>query len=122
MKPGPTIIRKCSVCTKPVKQHTIGSGNTFGATFWTDGKREASMLPDQPWMVICPHCHSTLWIDELETLGETGPWGDGRGKFKDAIEYETPSLDDYLTALGKGEDTPEKERYVRLRVLISVQN
>lgn len=115
MTPGPTIIRKCSVCSQPVKQHTIGSGNTFGATFWTDGKREAPMLPDQPLMVICPHCHSTLWIDELETLGEIEPWGKGRGKFRDAIEYETPSLDDYLTALGKGAGTPEKERYVRLR-------
>jgi hypothetical protein len=73
------------------------------------------MLPDQPWMVICPHCHSPLWIDELETLGEIEPWGEGRGKFKDAIEYETPTLDAYLSALGKGADTPEKERYVRLR-------
>jgi hypothetical protein len=115
MTPGPTIIRKCTACTKPIKQHTIGSGNTFGATFWTDGKREAPMLPDQPWMVICPHCHSPLWIDELETLGEIEPWGEGRGKFKEAIEYGTPTLDDYLTALGKDADTPEKERYVRLR-------
>lgn len=115
MSPGPTIILKCSVCSKPVKQRTIKSGNTFGSTSWTDGKRETPMLPDQPWMVMCPHCHSPLWIDELETLGEIKPRGKRGGKFKDAIAYETPTLVDYLAALGKGADTPEKERYVRLR-------
>ena len=44
MLPGPTIIKKCLVCSKSIEHHTIGSGNTFGATFWTDGKREAPML------------------------------------------------------------------------------
>jgi len=68
MLPGLTIIKKCSACSKLIKQETISSGNTFGATFWTDGKREAPMLPEQPWLVMCPHCHVPLWIDELEEL------------------------------------------------------
>ena len=115
MTPGPTIIRKCSACLKSIKQHTIGSGNTFGATFWTDGKRDASMLPDQPWLVMCPHCHVPLWIDELEKLGQTEPWGDEQGKFKDASEYEKPSLDDYFALIANGVGDPQKERYVCLR-------
>ena len=53
MRPGPTIIKKCSVCSELIQQHTIRSGNTFyGAIFWTDGKREAPMFPDQPRLVI----------------------------------------------------------------------
>jgi hypothetical protein len=115
MTPGPTIVKKCSACLKSIKQHTIASGNTFGATFWTDGKREAPMLPDQPWLVMCPHCHELLWIDELEELGEIEPWGDDRGKFKDAREYEEPSLDDYFALIGNGAGDPQKERYARLR-------
>ncbi len=115
MTPGPTTIRKCSVCSKSIVEHTIGSGNTFGATFWTDGKRKAPMLPDQPWLVMCPHCHAPVWIDELEQLGEIEPWGKQDGRFKDAITYELPSLDDYFAILEKGLETPGKERYVRLR-------
>ena len=70
MRPGPEIIRKCVSCTVPMAQVTIKSGNTFGATLWTDGKMEAPMLPDLPWFVKCPHCHSLLWIDEQVELGE----------------------------------------------------
>lgn len=116
MIPGPIIIRKCSVCSKSIKQRTIGSGNTFGATFWTDGKREAPMRPDQPRLVLCPHCRASLWINELEELGEVEFTGDGHGKFKDAISYETPSIDDYVALLEKGVSSQEKERYVRLRL------
>ncbi len=115
MTPGPTIIRKCPACLKSIKQHTIRSGNTFGATFWTDGKREAPMLPDQSWLVMCPHCHVPLWIDELEELGQTEPWGDEQGKFKDAREYESPSLEDYFALIANGVGDPQKERYARLR-------
>jgi hypothetical protein len=100
---------------KSIKQHTIGSGNTFGATFWTDWKSEAPMLPDQPLLIVCPHCHELLWIDELEELGKIEPWGDEHGKFKHAREYEIPSLDDYFALIANGAGDPQKERYTRLR-------
>lgn len=114
MLPGPTIARRCSSCSKQIAQDTIASGNTRGAIFWTDGKREAPMLPDQPMLVRCPHCHTLVWIDELEELGEI-PWGDRGGRFKDAINYELPSPDNYFAFLAKGIETPDKELYVRLR-------
>lgn len=114
MTPGSTIIKKCSACSKLIEQHTCASGNTFGAIIWTDGKREAHMLPDQPWLVICPHCHEPLWIDELEKLGEAEPLGDERDKFKDAREYKKPSQDDYFGLLANGIAELKKERYVRL--------
>jgi hypothetical protein len=72
------------------------------------------MRPDQPWLVTCPHCHAPLWIDELEELDKIDPWEERHGKFKDAITYESPSLNNYFTLLEKGVFTPEKERYVRL--------
>lgn len=115
MLPGPTIVRECSSCSKPIAQDTIASGNTFGATCWTDGKREAPMLPDQPWLVMCPHCHALLWIDELEEIGEIEPWGERDCKFENAIEYELPSHDEYFAFLEKDIGTPDKQRYVRLR-------
>ena len=116
MLPGPTIIKKCLVCSKSITHHTIESGNTFGATFWTDGKREAPMLPDQPRLVMCSHCNASLWIDELQELGEIEYSEDWPQKFKDAIAYKTPSIEDYVALLAKGVSSPEKERYVRLRL------
>ena len=119
MTPGPTIIRECSACGKHIAQHTIVSGNTFGARFWTDGKRDAPMLPDQPWLVKCQHCGTLLWIDEQEQVGEIDPWAsetDDSIRFADARPGLTPTLHEYAEFLGAGVSDRNKERYVRLRV------
>ena len=118
MTPGPTIIRKCSACGKHIAQHTIGSGNTFGARFWTDGKRNTPMLPDQPWLVKCQHCGTLIWIDEQTQVGEISPWGsetDARNLFPEARSVSIPTLQDYADFLVAGEIDKNKERYVRLR-------
>lgn len=118
MTPGPTIIRKCSACGKHVAQYTIVSGNTFGARFWTDGKRDAPMLPDQPWLVKCQHCGTLIWIDEQTQVGEIAPWGseaNDRNRFPEARPGSTPTLQDYADFLDAGESDKNKERYVRLR-------
>lgn len=118
MTPGPTIIRQCSACGNHIAQHTIGSGNTFGARFWTDGKRDAPMLPDQPWLVRCRHCNTLVWIDEQKQVGEIDSWGSetrDADKFPDARPATTPTFQDYAGFLGAGVRDKEKERYVRLR-------
>ena len=114
MLPGPTIIKKCSACSNLIGEHTIASGNTFRARFWTDGKRDAPMLPDHPWLVKCPHCNALLWIDEQETLGEIKPW-DRSGTFSNSRACETPSAQDYFSMFEKSISDLGKERYVRLR-------
>ena len=118
MTPGPTIIRKCSACGKHIAQHTIGSGNTFGARFWTDGKRDAPMLPDEPWLVKCPHCSALVWIDEQKEVGKIEPWGP-KGKasdrFEDARPASEPNLAEYTAFLSAGVLRRKKEHYVRLR-------
>ena len=70
MTPGPTIIYQCYKCEGNFKYPTIGSGNTFGARFWSDGKKDAPMLPDQPWLIKCPNCDALIWRDELKQIGE----------------------------------------------------
>ena len=119
MTPGPTIIRKCSICGELIAEYTINSGNTFGARFWTDGKTDAPMLPDAPWLVKCKHCEELLWIDEQEQIGKIEPWGileEDDSKFKDALPPVTPSLQDYFTGLSTGVFERRKERYLRLRI------
>ena len=116
MLPGPTIIKRCSFCSKSIEHYTVASGNTFGATFWTDGKREAPMLPDQPLLLLCPHCNAALWIDELEELGEFEYSENRPNKFNDAIPCKTPSINNYVTLLERGVGSREKERYLRLQL------
>ncbi len=115
MLPGPTIIKKCLKCSGLIEEHTIESGNTFGAIFWTDGKRDAPMLPDQPWLVKCPHCQTLLWIDEQEEVTEIEPFGDD-GEYKGAKSYSLPCLQDYFDELAKNNLNREKEPYVRVRL------
>ena len=58
------IIRECPHCKAHVVQEETVSGNTIGAKFCTDGKREAKMLPDHPALVKCPACSGLFWVDE----------------------------------------------------------
>lgn len=120
MTPGPTLIMKAPGCTMPVKFSTIASGNTFGATFWTDGKREAPMLPDQPWLRKSPSEGVLFWADQCKEIGQIDFF---RGEEEENEEWrnleyaEEPSEADYLTALSSGiADTDEKKRYLRMRL------
>ena len=58
------IVRECPHCKAHVVQEETVSGNTIGAKFYTDGKREAKMLPDHPWLVKCPDVQRLFWVDE----------------------------------------------------------
>ena len=114
MIPGPTIFRACSDCAKAIRQNTVASGNTFGATHWTDGKCEAPMFPDSPWLIKCPECQALLWIDELEELGQASILDAEYFAF-DGVRCEIPSQAEYLSFLETGTHTPTKEQYLRLR-------
>ena len=112
---GPTIVRRCSACSKPIGQHTVASGNTFGAEFWTDGKVDAPMLPDQPALVSCPHCRMPVWMNELEILGRV-PYRKLKDAFPDAkMEYESVFPLDYFAILTNKPRTRTTERYLRIR-------
>ncbi|RLB36823.1 MAG: hypothetical protein DRH12_15255 [Deltaproteobacteria bacterium] len=113
---GPTIIKKCSACSGLIEEYTILSGNTFYAKYWTDGKCEAPMLPDQPWLVKCPHCQSLIWIDEQEKVAEINELSlDTNADYDQAEPYDMPGLEDYFGILEKNKLTREKELYVRIR-------
>ncbi len=118
MLPGPTLIRECSSCGKHIEQRTLMSGNTCGAVFWTDGKRDAPMLPDYPLFGKCPHCGAILWIKQQKEVGELGMWSAGNSdaeKFADAQPALFPTVQDYAGFLKAGMNDKRKERYVRLR-------
>ena len=56
MIPGNAKIVKCPYCGTKKELFTMLSGNTFGATYWSDNKRIAPMLPMVSPVQKCPSC------------------------------------------------------------------
>ncbi|HTH46229.1 MAG TPA: hypothetical protein VMB21_01835 [Candidatus Limnocylindria bacterium] len=119
MTPGPILIVKPPGCELPVKLFTFASGNLFGAVSWTDGKQEAPMMPDEPWLRKSPTEGVLFWTDGCEAVGEFDP-SEGKpeppewASLKFAVK---PTEDDLFAALASGlADTEEKLRYLRTRL------
>lgn len=110
---GPTLIKKCSICTGSIQENTLNSGNTFGAKYWTDGKREAPMLPDQPWLVKCPHCKSLIWIDEQKEIGSR-KFAIENSKYPESKPFIVPEIKDYFLVLEQTDLVHKKELYLRM--------
>lgn len=111
-RPGPDIIRECPKCKTVLEQRTMMSGNTFGARFWTDGKKLTPMLPDRPWLVKCPICGTLFWIDEAKELGKQNRWSKHK-EWPNAVEPNLPLEEDFLSVLATTKLPEEKEQYSR---------
>ncbi len=47
----------------------MASGNTLGATWWTDGFMNAPMMPERLVFARCPVCSELLWLDDAQLVG-----------------------------------------------------
>lgn len=56
MNPGNPQIVKCPFCGNEKMLMSLISGNTFGAIYWSDNKRDAPMLPQVSYVQKCPKC------------------------------------------------------------------
>jgi hypothetical protein len=119
MKMKLPMICECSTCGKHIYKRETLSGNTFGARFWTDGKRDAPMLPDRLRLVKCPHCSTLVWIDEqkeVESVITLCIRSEARERFNNVRSPSEPNFTEYTTFLSAGLPDNSKERYVRLRI------
>jgi hypothetical protein len=114
LTPGPTVIRQCPGCTNVLREFTIGSGNLFGATWWTDGKQDAPGLPMRPELGKCPHCGTLFWIAEATKLAVIS-WTEDRAKWSKVVSVEDPLEKDYLTAASAKGISEEHELSARKR-------
>jgi hypothetical protein len=107
---GPDIIKQCPLCNNYFAEASLRSGNTFGAIYWTDGKREAPSLPNFPALVKCPHCDAFLWREDVaENQGTISLAG--------ILPYKQLNILDMLKALQSGiASTPSQMRYLRTRL------
>jgi hypothetical protein len=127
MLPGPDYILRCSSCAGLCRQHSLWSGNTFGALYWSDLKCEAPMLPEIPPAAKCPHCGVILWIKDLAQVGEVMTYYFGqqltpeqeRAKeiWRDVPEFEALGRRGYVEALARGLGrNAARERYLRIHL------
>lgn len=102
------IVRECAHCRAHVAQEDTLSGNTIGAKVYTDGKREAKMLPDHPALVKCPVCGGLFWVEDAPEVGVGFDAAESREKVM------APSEKEMLNFLA-GQGLPkEKEIYLRM--------
>lgn len=107
---GPNIIKQCNFCACCFYEPNLRSGNTFGATYWTDGKREARSLPNLPALVICPHCDAFLWLEDVPKIESTIA-------AKNVAAYKQLGISEMLRALQLGvANTPSRMRYLRIHL------
>ena len=56
----PKISFQCPVCENYYYGSTFCSGNTFGATYYTDGSMDSPYLPRESFITQCPKCKTFL--------------------------------------------------------------
>ena len=108
--PGPNEPVRCPRCGAIEKYRTLLSGNTFGASLWTDGKMFAPMFPVPPAVVCCQTCGACHWLSKAR------PSGSGKHScLDDAPFVREPDVSEYHAALESGiASSPVEEKLVRV--------
>ena len=68
MIPGPSLRKECPYCGQVKELLSLRSGNTFGATHWSDTKSIYPMLPENSQVQKCPGCGKYYFLSDAKTL------------------------------------------------------
>ena len=119
MIPGPDYVYKCPKCSTFIKRGSLVSGNTFGASLFSDGKQIAPMLPDFPNLTKCKECDTIFWLSELKRIGTCKKWDDGgKSEWQNANRAEFLDVTDLFRFLEMiiAKNDKEEEKEVRLQI------
>lgn len=93
MLPGPPTRLTCPHCGGYKYIESILSGNTFRATYWSDGKNDYPMLPSTSPVQKCPSCGSYFFYGDGQPLSMTEETVKALHKSNDLVKLRT-MLDD----------------------------
>lgn len=68
MRPGPPNRLTCPHCGGYKYIESILSGNTFAATYWSDGKNDYPMMPSSSPIQRCPKCGRYFFYDDGQSF------------------------------------------------------
>jgi len=112
MQIGPDQIKRCPGVKTALRFSTLLSGNTIGATRWTDGKMDAPMLPTTAGIWKAGPDEVIFWEEDCELIKEV-EFGE-----EPSVPAEEPSRlrgEDLYRALDEGlGNTPTREEYLRV--------
>jgi hypothetical protein len=89
---APPCIIACPHCQGPLQAYDTVSGNSFGATYYSDGYRDAPMMPVDTGIGICGHCGQGIYRDEAKTILEDKLDARTDPRFKDDPAYQEPPM------------------------------
>lgn len=103
------IVRECPHCKAQFVQEETVSGNTIRGRYFTDGKNDAPMLPEQPWLAKCPMCGGIFWVEEAHQVDI------GFNAAKDMPQAELPPEKELLDFVAGHVLPKDKVIYLRMR-------
>jgi DNA-directed RNA polymerase subunit RPC12/RpoP len=116
MLPGPTLLYACPKCGQKIANESLMSGNTFGARYFSDGKRIAPMLPEFPDLIRCQSCGFFFFLHEQEPVDELYRFDDQFDfDLSEIDQAQAPGLDDLVLAL-REEVARKKENEIAIRM------
>lgn len=136
---------RCQSCAGYFSRRGIASFNDFGATRWSDGFINIWIFAGDKSFGRCPVCNALVWVADCATqtvipsrprpistvkrllaritgdrqglLAAEQAWIDCPAEIRDCDPMVTPGLDDYREAISAEPLSPEREIYVRERIL-----
>ena len=108
MLPAHASLLRCPHCGAKKEVLQLMSGNTFGATLWSDAKQIAPMLPRVSYIQRCPNCGKYFFYTQEVKAGNSNNYGGGTGDLP--LEY----LKEALTQL---QPTGNDEHILRINIL-----
>ena len=108
MIPAHSALLRCPHCGALKEVLQLMSGNTFGATLWSDAKQIAPMLPRVSYIQRCPNCGKYFFYTQEVKAGNSNNYGGGTGDLP--LEY----LKEALTQL---QPTGNDEHILRINIL-----
>ena len=90
MLPAHSALLHCPHCGALKEVLQLMSGNTFGATLWSDTKHIAPMLPRVSYIQRCPSCGKYFFYSQNVKAGSSNSYGGGSGELP--LEYLKEAL------------------------------
>jgi hypothetical protein len=122
MKLGTPLVIECPHCGYKALSERLESGNAFGATFWSDGKMEAPMMPATVPITSCHKCQNLFWLKDAKEINFDGAESSASQDYKYHLNHahtipRTVSVKDLIRALELGlARNPEEEKILRIRL------
>jgi len=116
MRYGPAELFACPSCGRLAKRRVLWSGNTFGQLIWSDGYRDAPMLPILAPISVCRGCGRACWVNAVEAVATVDdPRYRREPEWRAAEFVREPTEAEYYMALAQGL-AADRDAEIELRV------